>query len=117
MINLSQILAIFATRNGGLAEIVRRRFARPIREMQALHPPLCLMLLYIKKMKKEVITILKENGKIELFTEERYKTIVEYMKLCKKKSKPLSKYLSIDPANRSKFIADHIILFVSQKLI
>jgi hypothetical protein len=68
-------------------------------------------------MKKEVKKILKENGKIDLFTEERYKTITEYMKLCRKKSKAISTYLSFDPDNRSKFIADHIILFVDQKLI
>lgn len=36
-------------RNGGLAEIDRRRIASPIREMQALHPPLIIIYENIKK--------------------------------------------------------------------
>lgn len=68
-------------------------------------------------MKKEVKNILNENGKIDFYTEERFNTVKELMKLSMKRDVTLKAYLSIDPYYKAKFIADHIIKLASQKLI
>lgn len=62
-------------------------------------------------MKNEIKKYLKENGHPDLFSEERYATIKEYMKLASKKNLPLKTYLSFDPLNKVKFVGDHIIKF------
>lgn len=68
-------------------------------------------------MKKEVKNFLKEKGKSEIFTEERFETMKEYMKLSMKRSLPLKTYLSFDPLNKAQFIADHMITFVDSNHI
>ena len=68
-------------------------------------------------MKKEVKEILKEAGKLELFTEDRFETVKELMKLGMKQSPQLKGLLSIDPYYKSKYIADYIILLVGNKSI
>ena len=68
-------------------------------------------------MKNEVITILKERGKLDLFTEERYGIVKELMKLSMKKDKTLQSFLSIDPYYKAKYVADHIISLSTANLI
>ncbi len=62
-------------------------------------------------MKKEVKKYLKENGHPDLFSEERYSIIKEYMKLASSKNLPLKTYLSFDPLNKVQFMGDHMIKF------
>jgi hypothetical protein len=68
-------------------------------------------------MKKEVKNILTENGKINLYTEERFNVVKDLMKLSMKKDVTLKSFLSIDPYYKAKFIADHIIKLASENLI
>jgi hypothetical protein len=68
-------------------------------------------------MKNEVKIILKERGKCDLFTEDRYGIVKELMKLSMKKDKMLRSFLSIDPYYKTKFIADHIIKLTESKQI
>jgi hypothetical protein len=62
-------------------------------------------------MKREVQNILKEKGKLSLFTEQRYSTVTEVMKHGMKKDLWLKNYLSLDPLNKAEWTADHIIKF------
>jgi len=68
-------------------------------------------------MKKEVKNILKENGKIDLYTEDRFNIVKELMKLSMKKDVTLKSFLSIDPYYKAKFVADHITKLASENLI
>lgn len=62
-------------------------------------------------MKKEVKLYLKESGNLDLFNEDRFSLVKEYMKKCSKENQPLKGYLSIDSLNKAKFTADHIVNF------
>jgi len=68
-------------------------------------------------MKKEVKNILKENGKIDLYTDDRFNVVNELMKLSMKKDVTLKSFLSIDPYYKAKFVADHIVKLSSENLI
>jgi len=63
-------------------------------------------------MKTTVKQILKEYGKLDLFTNERYDKVKEVMRYGCTKDKALKAYLSIDPYNKAQFIADHIVNLV-----
>lgn len=93
---------------GGMDEIDSRRFARPNRKMQVLLPP---------PMKKEVKNLLKEKGKSDFFTEDRFEIVKELMKISMKNSLPLKTYLSFDPLNKAQYVADHIIKLVEANQI
>lgn len=62
-------------------------------------------------MKIEVKKELKDQGKEDLFTDERYEFIKSLMKNDYRKNIPLRGYLAIDPAHKVKYIVDHIIKF------
>lgn len=61
-------------------------------------------------MKSETKNILKERGKIELFTDDRYNQVKELMQYSVKKDKWLKMYLSLDPINKAQWNADHLIM-------
>lgn len=61
-------------------------------------------------MKASVKTILKEQGKLILYNDNRYSQVVEVMKYGMKQDKGLKFYLSLDPLNKAQYIADHLIL-------
>lgn len=61
-------------------------------------------------MKKEVLRILKEKGKVDLFTEDRFDEIKALMRLGMAKNQWLKMYLSLDPLNKAQWCADHLIL-------
>jgi aminopeptidase C len=63
-------------------------------------------------MKRDVINFLKEKGKAELFTEERYHRVKQIMKFGMKKDAWLNNYLNLDPLNKAQWICDHIIKLV-----
>lgn len=63
-------------------------------------------------MKTETKRILKERGKLGLFTEERFAKTKEVMKINMTKDLLLKNFLSLDPLNKAKWCADHLILFV-----
>jgi hypothetical protein len=60
-------------------------------------------------MKAETKRILKEKGKLELFTDARFEKIKEVMKIGMTKDAWLKNYLSLDPLNKAEWCADHII--------
>jgi hypothetical protein len=62
-------------------------------------------------MKKHVQRILKENGQGNLFTDDRYKAMLNIMKVAVRFDKQLETFLSLDPLNKAQFIADHIIKY------
>lgn len=68
-------------------------------------------------MKNETKAILASNGKLHLFTEERYEfmkaTMVHGMKL----DAWLKNYLSLDPYNKSLWIADHLTDAVEREIL
>lgn len=63
-------------------------------------------------MKEDVKKILKTKGRLDLFTDERYKLTVEVMKHGMTKDVWLKQYLSLDPLNKAQWIADHLIIFI-----
>ena len=63
-------------------------------------------------MKAEVIKILKEKGLLVLFTDQRYITVKDLMRVAMKKDNWLKNYLSLDPLNKSQWIADYIVKLV-----
>lgn len=63
-------------------------------------------------MKREVLKILKENGKLDFYTNSRYYQVVEVMKYGMKQDAWLKNYLSLDPLNKAQWVADHIISLV-----
>lgn len=64
-------------------------------------------------MKVEVKQQLKEQNYLHLFTEIRYKQVVELMKYAMAKDATLKKYLQISPDFKVNFICDHMIKLVS----
>lgn len=63
-------------------------------------------------MKNEVKKILKEKGKLNIFTEDRYEQVKSVMKYGMTKDAWLKNYLSLDPLNKAQWCADHLIKFV-----
>jgi hypothetical protein len=68
-------------------------------------------------MKNEVKTQLKENWQGHFYTDERYKKVVDVMKLAMGKDDVLKKYLSISPDFKVNFICDHIVKYAQLNLI
>jgi hypothetical protein len=62
--------------------------------------------------KKETKKILKEHGKLYLFTEDRFEQVKAVMKHGMTKDAWLKKYLSLDPLNKAQWCADHLVKFV-----
>lgn len=60
-------------------------------------------------MKRDVIAMLKEKGKFSLFTDNRLNIVKEVMKLGMKNDAWLKNYLSLDPLNKAKWVADHLV--------
>jgi hypothetical protein len=63
-------------------------------------------------MKDDVKDILKEKGKIDLFSDLRYYKVKNAMEYGMTKDAWLKNYLSLDPLNKAQWIADHLIKFV-----
>lgn len=67
-------------------------------------------------MESDVKKFLKEKGKLDAFTKERYELIKQTMKYGMKKDVWLKNYLSLDPLNKAEWVADHLIKFSELKL-
>ena len=63
-------------------------------------------------MKRDVKQYLKEKGRLDIFTEERYAAVYEVMKHGMKQDAWLKNYLSLDPLNKAQWVCDHMIKFV-----
>jgi len=63
-------------------------------------------------MKEEIIKILKEKGKIDLYTDERFEQIKSAMNHGMANDAWLKNYLSLDPLNKAQWCADHLVKFV-----
>lgn len=63
-------------------------------------------------MKEETKNLLKEKGKLDLFTEDRYEQVKAVMKHGMTKDPWLKNYLSLDPINKAEWCADHLIKFI-----
>lgn len=62
-------------------------------------------------MKREVKSILKEKGKLSLFTDERLEMVKQVMRYGMTKDAWLKNYLSLDPLNKAQWCADHLVKF------
>ena len=71
-----------------------------------------LCAVIIRKMKVETKKILKEQGKLDLFTEDRFEQVKAVMKHGMTKDAWLKNYLSLDPLNKAQWCADHIVKFI-----
>ena len=63
-------------------------------------------------IKIETQKILKNQGKLDLFTNERYNQVKAVMKHGMTKDAWLNNYLSLDPLNKAQWCADHLVKFV-----
>ncbi len=63
-------------------------------------------------MEIEVKKILKDKGKIDLFTKERLTLVKSVMKHEMTKDNWLKMYLGLDPLNKAQWCADHLVLFI-----
>ena len=63
-------------------------------------------------MKNEVKQELKEKGRADIFTEERFAICKEVMKIGMSKDNILKAYLNISPDFKVDFIVDNMIKFV-----
>lgn len=68
-------------------------------------------------MKEETKKILKEKGKYDLFTDERFEQVKAVMKHGMTKDAWLKNYLSLDPLNKFEWCADHLIKLVEMGAI
>ena len=68
-------------------------------------------------MKIEVKKILKEKGKLDLFSEERYNIVKSLMNYGMTKDAWLKNYLSLDPLNKAEWCADRLIFLVERQKI
>ena len=65
-------------------------------------------------MKREVIKILKEKGRADIFTDDRFNKVKAVMRIAVTKDMWLKMYLSLDPLNKAQWVADHLILFIDK---
>jgi hypothetical protein len=65
-------------------------------------------------MKAEVKKILKERGKIDLFTDRNYELVKYAMNERARHDPWLKNYLSLDPYNKAEWVADHLIKWVNK---
>lgn len=63
-------------------------------------------------MKNEVKQELKEKGRGDIFTEDRYLAMVSFLRIARTGKSTLKSYLDISPDFRVTFIVDHMIKFV-----
>jgi hypothetical protein len=63
-------------------------------------------------MKIDTQKILKAQGKLDIFTEERYLTVKAVMEHGMTKDAWMKSYLSLDPYNKSQWIADQMVFLV-----
>ena len=63
-------------------------------------------------MKAETKKILKEQGKLGLFTEDRFEQVKFVMNHGMTKDDWLKDYLSLDPLNKAQWCADHLVKLV-----
>lgn len=63
-------------------------------------------------MKLETKKILKQQDKLNMFTDDRFKLVKAIMKHGMTKDVWLKNYLSLDPLNKAKWCADHLIKLV-----
>lgn len=67
-------------------------------------------------MKKQVQALLKQRG-LDIFTEQRYRMVVEFMKLSMKHRPGIKTLLNMDRYYKEKFLADHMARFVEEGTI
>ena len=65
-------------------------------------------------MKREVIKILKEKGRADIFTDDRSNKVKAVMRIAVTKDMWLKMYLSLDPLNKAQWVADHLILCIDK---
>ena len=63
-------------------------------------------------MKSETKKILKEKGRSDLFTDDRFNIVKSVMMHGMTKDPWLKNYLSLDPINKAQWCADHLIKLV-----
>jgi hypothetical protein len=63
-------------------------------------------------MKAETKKILKKQGKLDLFTEDRFEQVKAVMKYGMTKDAWLKNYLSLDKLNKAQWCANHLVKFV-----
>ena len=63
-------------------------------------------------MKAETKKILKEIGKLDMYTDERFEKVKSIMKYRMSKDLWLKNYLSLDILNKAQWCADYLIKFV-----
>lgn len=63
-------------------------------------------------MRTEVKKLLKEKGKLDLFTDTRFEKVKAMMQFGMRVDRQLKNLLSLDPLNKAQFVADHIIRLV-----
>ena len=68
-------------------------------------------------MKIEVKKILKEKGKLHLFTDARYELVKYLMNYGIKKDDGLKNYLSLDPLNKAEWCADRLIFLEERQKV
>jgi hypothetical protein len=66
-------------------------------------------------MKVDTKKILKEQGKLDLFTDERFELIKAAMRYRITKDPWLKNYLSLDPFNKAQWCADHLVQYVESE--
>jgi len=68
-------------------------------------------------MKREVKKMLKERGKLHLFTEGRYRFVKFLMNYGMTKDAWLKNYLSLEPLNKAQWCADRLIFLEERQKI
>ncbi len=71
-----------------------------------------LCAVIIRNMKAETKKILKEQGKLDFYTDERFEQVKSVMKHGMTKDAWLKNYLSLDPLNKAQWCADHLVKLV-----
>lgn len=67
-------------------------------------------------MKQEVKRMLKERNMYEIYSEEKYLKVKEFMKRVCEKDEWLKHYLSLDPLNKAEWVCHHIVEFHNRGL-
>lgn len=62
-----------------------------------------------KSLKSGTKKILEDQGKLELFTDDRFEQVKAVMEYGMSKDLWLKNYMSLDPINKAKWCADHLV--------
>jgi hypothetical protein len=68
----------------------------------------------VKTMEVQVKQLLKEKGKLNLFTDHKYELAKRALRFYAKTNKPFKEYVKLDPMNRADFLC-HMIIKISEE--